>query len=136
MICKSMLTRLLFLMISIALATSVFADLALGPNPPLPPSIQMSKPENNPMQDIMAGILMTCAMMTSGYLIIRRKGFTFSRCIGIVIFLWTISTISLAASFWYLTNSHQREYQRFQRSVEKLRSLNPDKVPVDNSDEP
>jgi ATP/ADP translocase len=102
----------------------------------LPPSIQMSKPENNPMQDIMAGILMTCAMMTSGYLIIRRKGFTFSRCIGIVIFLWTISTISLAASFWYLTNSHQREYQRFQRSVEKLRSLNPDKVPVDNSDEP
>ena len=75
MTCKSMLTRLLFLMISIALATSVVADLALGPNPPLPPRIQMRKPENNPMQYIIAGILMSCAMMTSGYLIIRRFGF-------------------------------------------------------------
>jgi hypothetical protein len=122
-------------MLSIAIANSVSADLSFPPNPPLPPSFHMRKPENNPMGDIIAGILMACAMITSGYLIFRRKGFTFSRCIGIVMFLWTISTISLAASFWYLTNSHQREYQRFQRSVEKLRSLNPDKVPVDNSDE-
>jgi hypothetical protein len=124
-----MLTRLLFLMISIALATSVFADLALGPNPPLPPSIQMSKQENNPMQDIIAGILMTCAMMTSGYLIIRRKGFTFSRCIGAIIFLLTIFMAVLGFVF---DKEYRREYQRYQNSLLKLRSLTPDEATVDN----
>ena len=129
MICKSILMCLLSLMLSIAIANSVSADLSFPPNPPLPPSIQMSKQENNPMQDIIAGILMTCAMITSGYLIFRRKGLTFSRCIGAIIFLLTIFMAVLGFVF---DKEYRREYQRYQNSLLKLRSLTPDEATVDN----
>jgi cbb3-type cytochrome oxidase subunit 3 len=89
----------------------------------------MRKPENNPMGDIIAGILMTCAMITSGYLIFRRKGLTFSRCIGAIIFLLTIFMAVLGFVF---DKEYRREYQRYQNSLLKLRSLTPDEATVDN----
>ncbi len=75
------------------------------PKPPTPIPIN----EPSALALVVAGLLMSLALITSGYLIIRRKGSTLDRCIGVFV---CIAAISMAAFFSYRAYCQQQKYQR------------------------
>lgn len=86
----------------------LIADIAMPHDAPKPTKpIPLNEP--SALALVVAGLLMCLALITSGYLITRRKGSTLDRWIGVFV---CIATISIAAFFSYRTYSQQQEYQR------------------------